>query len=111
MTQLRFDHFRPVPESWPDATEQLRKVTLALNGVLRGQTNTTTLVTLTPNATETIFESNRIIAESVLIFSPRSASAAAALPSIWIEATLGQATIHHASSPATDQNFGLVIAQ
>jgi hypothetical protein len=40
---------------------------------------------------------------------PTTANACDALPSIWIAPTAGSATVHHASSPHTDQTFVAIL--
>jgi hypothetical protein len=109
MTQFRFDHFPIVPEHFGSEQEQRRKLAQAINGLLRGQANNTAEVTLAPNATETLVETEKIVESTVLVLTPRSASAAAAQAILWVETTKGSATLHHDSSPATDRTFGIVL--
>jgi hypothetical protein len=77
----------------------------AINRVLRGGISATLEVTLAPGDVTSVFSDSRIGPFTYIGLSPSTASAAAALPSIWIETTRGSATIHHASSANTDQTF------
>ena len=81
-----------------------------INQILRGKLNVVTTVTLTPGATSTIVSDPRISAFNALIFSPTTASAATALAGLYVSMQVsGSATLHHASSGASDQIFILTI--
>lgn len=78
----------------------------AIRELAAGGTNARGTVTLTPSATSTVV-SNKLASESsMVVLSPRTASAAAAAPGIFVSAKAnGSFTLGHASSTATDQNF------
>ena len=67
-------------------------------------------VTLTPRAAATLYQDIRIIPASFVGLMPQTANAADALPAVWVEPGTGTAVIHHASSPNTDQTFGIVLS-
>jgi len=108
MSHLGTDHFPIVPESWSSPQEHLRKLSQAINGILRGQCNNTDEVTLDASVTETTLESEKIVQHTVVVLSPRTSSAAA-VSGLYITTTKGSATLHHDSSPATDRTFGVVL--
>jgi hypothetical protein len=81
----------------------------AINALLRGGISATLGVTLAPNATTSTFSDSRIGPFTYIGLMPTTANACDALPSIWIAPTAGSATVHHASSPHTDQTFVAVL--
>jgi hypothetical protein len=62
-------------------------------------------ITLVASATQSTFSDSRIGPYTYIGLMPATANASDVLRSIWIETTQGAATIHHASSPNTDQAF------
>jgi hypothetical protein len=94
-----------VPSDVGNVRITLVRFTGALNQVLRGGLAATLEVTLAPGDTTSVFQDSRIGRYTYIGLMPTTASAAAALPSIWIEPTKGGATIHHASSSNLDQTF------
>ena len=100
----------PVPPlSWADSKEHLRKLALAVQGLMRGQSNNLETVTLTPEETTTELLVDGVTANTAALLSPRSASAAAAIGSVWTECTSGVVVIHHDADPATDRNFSITL--
>jgi hypothetical protein len=77
----------------------------ALNQALRGGIGATLGITLAANSVSSTFSDSRIGPFTYVGLTPSTANASTALRSVWIETTQGAATIHHASSPATDQTF------
>jgi len=89
--------------------EHARKIALILNEVLVGKTNNFFNVTLTPDATSTEVERERVNIDSKVSLTPSSASAASALSSLWVQVTFGRIIIHHDSQPDTDRSFAATV--
>lgn len=88
----------------------IRRVVEVLNGVLAGKQNVILPVTLTANSTTTTLTDPRISYFSVLLFSPLTANAAAALGGLYVSAQRGgTATLTHASTATTDRNYNMAI--
>jgi hypothetical protein len=86
---------------------QLAKVVGQLNG---GKMNAVLDVTLAPGATSTVVQDPRIGVFSFIGFMALTANANSALPSLFCSPSVnGSVTLHHASSPNTDQQFRLLI--
>lgn len=101
------------PLYWQDTDEMARKTAVIVREVLKGKTNNTQDITLTPNSTTTVLEGDeytRVCCNTVISLSPRTASAAAAQASgsLWIQTNNGRITIHHDSTADTDRTFGAV---
>ena len=90
-----------------DVEEHARKIALAVEMLMAGKSNNVFSVTLEPNETETRLERSRITAETVVLLSPQSATAAAAT-GLWVETTFGEIIVHHDSQPDDDRVFGAV---
>lgn len=103
----------PVPISRPMAqwAVWITEIARTLNLVLGGKNNSTTTLTLVPNAVSTMLFDSRIGAGSFMQLAPRTPSAAAALASgqVYTLQSLGQATIYHPASSALDQTFSVLI--
>lgn len=94
----------------PGGTNDQRKVATAINQILQGKTNNTLTITLAANADNTEVKDNRIGSESTILFTPRSASAAAISASVYvISKSKGMAIIGHANDAAADKMFDLAI--
>lgn len=102
--------FPPVPNPPPAyAVDWANRVVTSLN-VAMSKVNNGAEITLTPSATSTTLIDARLSAFSVLTFMPKTANAATAKASIWVDGQKkGECTIHHASAVATDQTFGIGI--
>lgn len=78
--------------------------------LLQGKLNNTIEVTLeVAPATETEVADPRITAESVVLASPVTATAAAEVPTLYFEAETGLVTLQHSASAASDRTFRLAI--
>lgn len=99
----------PLDWKWRNPQEHLRKVALVVNEILAGKTNNTLDITLTPDAIESEFEVARVVSTTVPILMPKTASAAAAFASLYVELTKGKMVVHHDSDPAEDRTFGVVL--
>jgi hypothetical protein len=77
----------------------------AINQALRGGISATIGVTLAANQSQSTFQDSRIGPFTFVGLMPTTANASAALRSVWITTTQGEATINHANSPNSDQTF------
>ncbi len=85
------------------------RVAYAINTAI-GNANCTNDFSLTPNAAQTTMTDVRIHPDVVVSFMPVTANAAAAKSSIWVDGIgKGTATVHHASSAHTDQDYRISI--
>jgi hypothetical protein len=98
-----------LPLNWKDAEEHLYRISQAINGLLKGQMSNTFDVTLTAGETTTTIVDGIIHAASCPTASPKTASAAAALTSLYFIANKGSLVIHHDSDPATDRTFCIAV--
>lgn len=102
--------YLPPPQLLNDDREHRRQLAQAIAGVLQGKINVTQTVTLTASATSTVVQDPRIGANSALLWSPLTASAAANSASIWVGSRgQGVATLNHSSNPAADMSYIMVI--
>lgn len=103
------DGYPLLAQSGPDTPAQLARV---VNGAVGGKTNNTGLVTLTGSATSTTLTDTRIGGNSVILFVPRTAHAAAMSPGPYAATNAqfkGSATITHTSVAQSDLTFAYVI--
>lgn len=109
MTAPSIPHVRTAasPSDWLGWIGQIART---VNLLLRGKRNANTLVTLTPNETQTVFIDERIGAFSAVILSPQTETAAQAVADgVWVVPQSGRVTINHPSVTAADQVFAVVI--
>lgn len=104
-----FLHFPP-PPSDPQARRQYE----VLQNMRRGKLEIVGEVTLTPSATSTTLTDVRISPQSVIVWHPRTANAAAELANgtMYItDANMGNgtATITHANNAQTDRDFRFAV--
>lgn len=96
--------FGPATNSW------LYTVKVIVNNILRGQTNNTGTVTLTPSVTTTTITDNRIGGSSGIYLQPTTANAAAALATTYLSTPgAGTVVINHANSAQVDRVFNYAI--
>tara|TARA_Y100001951_G_scaffold90141_1_gene83081 strand:+ start:165 stop:491 length:327 start_codon:yes stop_codon:yes gene_type:complete len=104
------NQFLNVPLSMPDQAQHLRLVSTTLNNVMDGKLNSTGEITLRASQTTTTLEDARIGGDSVIVFMPITANGKTAENDLFVSARQsGQATLTHASSGNTDQNFAYII--
>jgi|TARA_A100000171_G_scaffold35297_1_gene33845 hypothetical protein len=104
------NQFLNVPLSMPDNSQHLRLVSTTLNNVMDGKLNSTGDITLNANATSTTLSDARIGGDSVIVFMPITANGKTAENNLFVSARQsGQATLTHASSSNTDQNFAYIV--
>lgn len=92
------------------ADEHQRVLAMSLRGVLDGETNNVSNVTLDASSTTTLVTDARIAAGMAPLLVPMSALAATAVGAgvVWTTVKNGEITIHHDSDPSTDRVFGVV---
>jgi hypothetical protein len=74
--------------------------------MMDGKTNNTGSVTLRASQATTVITDARVGASSVIVFSPRTANAAAAFGGLYVSAKgNGTATLTHALNVQTDKTF------
>jgi len=95
-----------LPPRWTDIAEQIRKIVVAVNNILRGKTNNTGTVTLTAGSATTTLTDIRIGINSVITLQPTTANAAGALANVYFgSAGDGTITINHANNAQVDRTF------
>lgn len=100
--------FAPPELLWQGrADEHRRKLAQSIRGLLNGKMNNIQEVTLAADATQTVVKAANATANSEILLTPKSASAAAALSTLWVQPGNGEVTLNHDASPATDRVFGL----
>lgn len=95
------------PIHWAKPDEHRRKLALAVRGLLNGKANNTKRVTLTEGEI-TIVTDSRVTIDTIALLQAETASAAAALASVYVVTTQNTITIHHDPGPS-DRIFGLVL--
>ena len=104
------NQFLNVPVTMPDQAQHLRLVSNTLNNVMDGKINSTGDITLRASQTTTTLTDARIGGDSVIVFMPITANGKTAENDLFVSArTSGSATLTHASSSNTDQNFAYII--
>lgn len=103
-----------VPTTGSVGQEWLLKLSRAVNGLLRGETNTGGLATLGAGVATTTITDDRISFESTVVLVPTTANAAAELGNgtlYMLESgrVNGSIAITHANNAQTDRIFRLVI--
>ena len=97
-----------LPSQWYDVNDFLRKVSLAVNNILRGKTNNTGSVTLTESVGTTTLTDIRIGINSVVVLQPTTANASAEIGAGTIyfnDPGDGTVVINHANNAQTDRTF------
>lgn len=96
LPQLSFSATSPNEQRLKDATNQL----------ILGNTNNTGEVTLTENSATTTVKNSRVSANSVILFMPTTANAAAEMDGMYVSARKkGEFTITHANNAQDDRTF------
>ena len=82
----------------------------AINAILRGRSNATGSVALTPSVTTTTITDARISADSVILLMPTTANVASAVATTRQGTTTnGSVVIQHANAVSADRTFHYVI--
>ena len=104
------NQFLNVPVSMPNQAQHLRLISNTVNNTLDGKLNSTGDVSLRASQTTTTLVDERISLNSVIILEPTNANSNTAKANLFVSAKInGSATLTHASSSNTDQNFGYVV--
>lgn len=101
-------NFRRLPYEANDP----REVSLVVNNILAGKLNSTGSVTLAANAASTVVSDDRAGYESVILFMPTTASAAAeqAAGAMFVSSRGKQTfTVTHANTTSTTRTFDYII--
>jgi hypothetical protein len=116
MTIFPFQHFTPPTRvsSFEMVTDAIRRTWDALYQLRKGKLECVTEVTLTAGAATTVLIDSRISFQSVIIFDPKTANAAAekAAGTLYIltaNRVNGQITITHANNAQTDREYFVAI--
>jgi len=100
------NQFRTLP---PMGAEP-RQIAEVVNRTIDGKLNSTGSVTLTASATSTVVAEARSGSDSVILFMPTTANAAAELATMFVSSRGKQTfTITHANNGQTDRTFKYVV--
>jgi len=87
----------------------LWNLTDAINLLQDGRSNAVGTVTLTANTTTTVVTDNKFESSMVVLLSPLTANAAAAIATTYVSArTKGSFTLTHANNAQVDRSFAYV---
>jgi hypothetical protein len=93
-----------------DGTTDQRQIALVVRNAMDGKINSTGSVTLTASSTTTLVEDSRAGGDSVILFMPTTANAAAEQTTMFVSVRAKQSfTITHANNSQTDRTFSYVI--
>lgn len=85
------------------------RVVQAIRQLIEGRSNATLQVTLAAGTTTTVVTAINCSKDSEVFLSPRTANAAAALPTTWVSSVgQGTFTLTHANNAQIDKLFGVV---
>lgn len=97
---------RKLPPQFSGTTDALRLIAEAVNQTIDGRLAPTGTVTLTASAASTVVADRYAGTDSVPIFVPTTANAAAALATTYVSARGKQTfTLTHANNAQTDRTF------
>lgn len=107
----------PTPElDWGSYTDQIKAAELAwnnaviLDGVMDGKINATGTVTLTANSATTTLADLRIGPNSIIVFMPTTANAAAEKDNLYVSSRGKEtATLTHSNNAQTDRTFAYAV--
>ena len=87
-----------------------RETIEAIRELIRGRGNYVTIVTLTPNAATTVIQNRNFNANGLVVLSPTTANAAAALSTTYAaNVSGGSVTLAHANNAQTDRTFKMAV--
>jgi hypothetical protein len=106
--------FLGVSEYQPNHPDLLRNIIRVIRGIMQGKTNNTGTVTLTANATTTTitFAAGRLGQGTVILLSPTTANAAAALTNVYVSSrnvASNTLTLTHSNTATLDRTFSYVL--
>lgn len=98
------------PTSWHNGPEHRRRLADAVNGAIDGRTNNAGLLTITASQTTTAITDSRVGIDSVILLSPLTANAAAAIGTTYVSARGDSTfTLTHANNAQTDRDFAYAV--
>tara|TARA_R110002020_G_scaffold263918_1_gene478663 strand:+ start:5860 stop:6189 length:330 start_codon:yes stop_codon:yes gene_type:complete len=104
------NQYLKVPVSMPDQSQHLRLISNTVNNTLEGKLNSTGTITLRASQTTSTLTDARLGVNSIILFMPITANGLTAYNTLYVSARAdGSATLTHASSSNSDQNFGYVV--
>lgn len=93
-----------------EGTDDPREVASIVRGVMDGKINATGTVTLAASAATTVVTDFRAGGDSVILLSPRTSNAAAAISTTYISTRAKQSfTLTHANNAQTDRTFNYAV--
>jgi len=107
MTNLAY---APIPIDLPDERRHRQLIAEAANGALYGRLLITGSVTLTANQATTTVTDYRASNTSVILLSPRTANAAAAVANVYVSTKdNGSFILTHTNNAQTDRTFDYIV--
>lgn len=95
-----------IPVTWRDGAEHRRMLAGGINGLIDGRSNNAGTFTVTASAATTAVSDPRAGTDSVIVWMPTTANAAAAISGMYVSARgNGTFTITHANNAQTDRDF------
>lgn len=91
------------PWSW------IRRIAMAVNGLLLGKSNNVSTLTLTASATTTTITNARITPDTMAVLEPTTASAVTARATLRQSAAPGVITLTHANTADADKAFRVAL--
>ena len=86
--------------------KDIKRIVQSTREAIEGRHHAFGTVTLTPNAALTVVAHPNCGLDSVVLLSPRTANAAAAIPTTWVSAVdRGGFTLSHANNAQVDKTF------
>lgn len=87
-----------------------RSIVGRINLLLAGKMNAVTTATLAAGATTTTLQDSRIGGQSIILLSPRTATAATAMTAVYVSAKAkGSATLTHNNTADVDRTYDVLI--
>lgn len=87
-----------------------RDVSRVVNSLLQGRSNNTGTFTLAADNIHTLVQDSRVGPGTVVVFTPITASAAAAVPTTFVSERDKQVfTLEHTADPAVDRTFAYAV--
>jgi hypothetical protein len=86
-----------------------RKIVDVIRQLVQGKSNATGTFTLTANAATTTVKAPTCSPSSVVLYSPQTANAAAAIATTFYAAGTGQFVLTHANNAQVDKSFGFAV--
>jgi|TARA_R110000824_G_scaffold71433_3_gene182774 sugar (pentulose or hexulose) kinase len=105
----RVSSYKTPPIRHKDPVEWLRQTVQAVRRIMEGKINATGTVTLTASSATSTLTDALIGNDTVIVFMPKTANAAAEMDSLYVSArTTGSSTLTHANNGQTDRTFDYI---